>query len=55
MIKPILDNHSGLWKWGQNGEPKYKTEQECRAKELEMLAQRLNHVKEQIRSGAVRI
>lgn len=55
MIEPIKDTNSGLWKWGRYGKPQYKTAEECRAKELDVLAQRLNHVKEQIRSGAIRI
>ena len=44
-MKALLDKNTNLWKWGVDGEPRYKTKKECESAGVEIIAQRLNAIK----------
>jgi hypothetical protein len=54
-MKAFQNKISGLWKWGINGEYKYKTEKECRDTELKLLTERLTKIKEDCLSSKIQI
>jgi len=44
-MKALLDKNTNLWKWGVDGEPKYKTKRECELAGIDIVAERLNAIK----------
>lgn len=52
-MKPYQDKITKKWKWGTRGVPKYDSKEECARKELEVLTDRLNQLRNKINSGYI--
>ncbi len=47
-MRAYQDKETGLWKWGTRGEPKYKSKDEAKRTEMELLEKRLRQLKKRM-------
>lgn len=52
MSKSYFDSKSGMWKWGTNGKPIYKTEDDCNKAGVQIIFDRLMYIKSQLKKSA---
>lgn len=47
-MREYLDKATGLWKWGRNGTPKFRTKEAAKEEGLIILAERLKKIQDKI-------
>jgi len=47
-MRAYQDRETGLWKWGSNGKPIYKTKRECNTDGLKQLTDKLRKIKDRL-------
>lgn len=47
-MREYLDKATGLWKWGHNGVPKFRTKEAAKEEGLIILAERLRQIRDRI-------